>query len=465
MKLNQLFAKTIIACLLLFVSTFVFSRIPVFTFKPLTATTITVPAAGTASVQYTVTNQSAKTHTLLMKPITGISQVTTIGNCASSFVLASKQSCTLNLLVTGSQLKGNVNGGPSVCQQSPNGQPDPSLCYNPGPNSLNITIGSVTQYTVIPSAGPNGTIAPNTSQAVSRGAHLTFTATPSGGYGVYEWFLDGVLIQTGGTTFTLNNITANHTVQVSFSNGGMLYSGLNNGSVYYSGDNGLHWMATSFTPSGSTPVNSIVFGGTALFAGCSNGFVYSSTNTGATAWTASAQVTDTSAVNSVFYLDGTHLYAGSQGGHMYLSGNGGTSWTATPTAPCANVTSVFAASASNLYAGCSSGQVYYSTNAGGAWGTLNGTPDTAAIKNIYVSNGLLYVDTAFENVYTNTDTTVTGGSNPWVWYARTAYSLFVNATATNIIAGTQGGYVYSLSTGSELGFVAYSPINSVFSTN
>jgi photosystem II stability/assembly factor-like uncharacterized protein len=248
----------------------------------------------------------------------------------------------------------------------------------------------------------------------------------------------------------------------------MLYSGLNNGSVYYSGDNGLHWTATTMTPSGSTsPVNSVVFGGTRLFAGSSNGFVYASTDTGATAWTASAQLTDTTAVNSIFYLDSTHLYAGSQGGHMYLLGNNGNSWTATALASCANVTSVFASSAASLYAGCSSGQVYYSSDSGSTWATLNGlTPDgnTAKIKNIYVSNGLLYVQTSLENVYTNTNTTDIVGSNSWEWYAQSVYSLFVNSSATNIIAGTAGGYVYSLSTGSELGFVAYSPINSVFST-
>ena len=44
----------------------------------------------------------------------------------------------------------------------------------------------------------------------------------------------------------------------------------------------------------------------------------------------------------------------------------------------------------------------------------------------------------------------------------TVYSLFVNADGSVIDAGTQGGFVYSLSTGDELGFVTYSPINSLF---
>ncbi|MFN7097630.1 MAG: hypothetical protein ACK4PR_08760, partial [Gammaproteobacteria bacterium] len=50
---------------------------PLWTFTPLTATTISVPANGTATVQYQVTNQSSKSHTLVMNSITGVTQITT----------------------------------------------------------------------------------------------------------------------------------------------------------------------------------------------------------------------------------------------------------------------------------------------------------------------------------------------------------------------------------------------------
>ena len=36
-------------------------------------------------------------------------------------------------------------------------------------------------------------------------------------YAVNSWSVDGTVVQTGGTTFTLNNITADHTVKVTFS--------------------------------------------------------------------------------------------------------------------------------------------------------------------------------------------------------------------------------------------------------
>ena len=44
----------------------------------------------------------------------------------------------------------------------------------------------------------------------------TFTATPYSGYTADEWSLDGSVVQSGGTTYTLENIKANHTVTVSF---------------------------------------------------------------------------------------------------------------------------------------------------------------------------------------------------------------------------------------------------------
>ena len=75
---------------------------------------------------------------------------------------------------------------------------------------------SVILPTVTPSAGANGTISPSTAQTVNYGSSLTFTATPGTGYTVNTWSLDGTVVQTGGTTYTLANITANHTVNVTF---------------------------------------------------------------------------------------------------------------------------------------------------------------------------------------------------------------------------------------------------------
>lgn len=118
---------------------------PVWTFTALTPTTISVPGNGTATVQYTVTNQSSKSHTLVMTPITGITQVTTgAGVCANPFTLSGKgASCTLSLQVNGSQLTGPVSDGPVVCEQGSTLQ-----CYRPSsPDILNIST-TTNEYTV-----------------------------------------------------------------------------------------------------------------------------------------------------------------------------------------------------------------------------------------------------------------------------------------------------------------------------
>jgi hypothetical protein len=70
---------------------------PVWTFTPLTPTSISVSNNSTATIQYRVTNQSKKSHQLMMTPIQGITQTTTgVGICGNPFTLLSQgSSCTL----------------------------------------------------------------------------------------------------------------------------------------------------------------------------------------------------------------------------------------------------------------------------------------------------------------------------------------------------------------------------------
>ena len=137
--------KIMIGLWLTCVMALVHAGTPLWTFTPLTQTTITVAASDTATVRYQVTNQSRKTHTLAMKAIPGVTQITTSGNCPNPFVLGYQQSCILNLSINGSALKGNIQGGPIVCQQG-----NPNQCYQPSAaNSLHITKGPVTNTTTL----------------------------------------------------------------------------------------------------------------------------------------------------------------------------------------------------------------------------------------------------------------------------------------------------------------------------
>ena len=52
--------------------------------------------------------------------------------------------------------------------------------------------------------------------AVAPGQSFTFEATTSGHYTVQEWLLDNTIVQTGGGSFKLVNITADHQVSVTF---------------------------------------------------------------------------------------------------------------------------------------------------------------------------------------------------------------------------------------------------------
>ena len=88
MKRIQWIKNYILMVLLLTIATLSYAGAPVWTFTPLTATTISVPSNDTATVQYTVTNQSSRVHTLSMQSIQGITQITTgLGICGNPFIL------------------------------------------------------------------------------------------------------------------------------------------------------------------------------------------------------------------------------------------------------------------------------------------------------------------------------------------------------------------------------------------
>jgi hypothetical protein len=70
--------------------------------------------------------------------------------------------------------------------------------------------------TVVASAGANGTLSPSGVQRIHSHDSIPFTATPLTGYQVDKWTVDGISVQTGGTTYTLSDITTSHVVKVTF---------------------------------------------------------------------------------------------------------------------------------------------------------------------------------------------------------------------------------------------------------
>ncbi len=73
----------------------------------------------------------------------------------------------------------------------------------------------VLTYTISASAGSGGTISPSGSVSVASGASQTFTISPYSNYSISSVVVDGVN-QGAISSYTLNNVTANHTITASF---------------------------------------------------------------------------------------------------------------------------------------------------------------------------------------------------------------------------------------------------------
>ena len=74
---------------------------------------------------------------------------------------------------------------------------------------------AIDTFTVTASAGANGSISPNGTVTVNRGASRTFTITPTTGYHVATVTVDGTSVGAV-TAYTFSNVTANHTIAATF---------------------------------------------------------------------------------------------------------------------------------------------------------------------------------------------------------------------------------------------------------
>ena len=110
---------------------------PLWTFTPLTATTISLSSGDTATVKYKVTNQSSRTYTLMIGNIRGVTQITGGADiCDNPFVLSGHSSCILSLQINGSQIKAGNTNGPVACENGSAIQ-----CYRPNASdTLNVSV-------------------------------------------------------------------------------------------------------------------------------------------------------------------------------------------------------------------------------------------------------------------------------------------------------------------------------------
>ena len=84
-------------------------------------------------------------------------------------------------------------------------------------------------------AGPDGSIDPSGAITLNAGDNLALTATPDTGCIVDRWSVDGLVVQTGGTAFTVTNIQADHAIAVTFKHPVVTAEAGPNGSIDPSG--------------------------------------------------------------------------------------------------------------------------------------------------------------------------------------------------------------------------------------
>ncbi len=74
---------------------------------------------------------------------------------------------------------------------------------------------AINTYTIMPTAGTNGSISPSTPQTVNHGGSAVFTISPSTGYHIVDVRVDGSTVGAV-SAYTFTNVTANHTITAAF---------------------------------------------------------------------------------------------------------------------------------------------------------------------------------------------------------------------------------------------------------
>ncbi|GAA4762650.1 MULTISPECIES: InlB B-repeat-containing protein [Flavobacterium] len=124
-------------------------------------------------------------------------------------------------ITNGSNL--DFTASPTSCYDFTNWVVDGSNVGNSNPYSFtNITanhtitaVYTIKTFAISANAGVNGSISPNGVTNVNCGSNQTYTITPNAGYLVQDVLVDGVSLGSI-TSYTFNNVTATHTISVTF---------------------------------------------------------------------------------------------------------------------------------------------------------------------------------------------------------------------------------------------------------
>lgn len=290
-----------IAGMLMLCSSMLHAAQPKFSIVPVAGavTSILLPSNFTETISYQVTNQTATTRTLTMVPIQGVSQTTGAGVCPNPFTLASQQSCTLTLVVNGSEVSSTgINGGPVICKtkSASDSSPDPFLCSQPNPqNTLAISVTTPGQHAYVANQTGNSVSFCQVNPATGILTNCAITAT---GLGAPE----GVGFNSAGTFFYIANLgSSSVTVCQVNSSTGALSNCVDSGGTGFSSPDGV-----AFSPDGSIFYTSNGGGGgsvSACLVNATTGLLSSCVNNTSLTFTVPGDMTINSAGTLAYVVD------------------------------------------------------------------------------------------------------------------------------------------------------------------
>jgi hypothetical protein len=163
------------------------------------------------STQCTITSLTANT---TISPITSIITYTLSYVAGPNGSISGTSPQTVNHGANGSPVTAVPNIGYHFVNWSDGSTANPRQDVNVTAN-ISVTANfAINTYTVTPTAGPNGSINPNTPQTVNHGSTASFTVTPDPGYAASVGGTCGG--SPSGNTYTTNPITANCKVIATF---------------------------------------------------------------------------------------------------------------------------------------------------------------------------------------------------------------------------------------------------------
>jgi MYXO-CTERM domain-containing protein len=120
-----------------------------------------------------------------------------------------------------------------------------------------ITINPIHTYMISASSDPNGSISPSGAVVVNQNDNQAFTFAPAPGYSVSAVSVDGV--DVGVASYTFVNVTSNHTIRVSFSNGTTPDAGTSDAGISEGGSDATvddaSTIGTGHSDAGTPPVD------------------------------------------------------------------------------------------------------------------------------------------------------------------------------------------------------------------